>query len=42
MEWLSCLNEAVNYIEAHLEDEVCLEQAARLARCSSFQFQRMF
>jgi len=42
MEWLSCLNEAVNYIEAHLEDEVCLEQAARLARCSSFHFQRMF
>lgn len=42
MEWLSCLNEAVNYMEAHLEEELDLERVAQLARCSTFHFQRMF
>jgi AraC family transcriptional regulator len=42
MEWLSCLNEAVNYIEAHLEDEIDLERVAQIACCSAFHFQRMF
>jgi len=42
MEWLSCLNEAVNYLEEHLEDEIDLERVAQIACCSSFHFQRMF
>ncbi|SHI67742.1 AraC family transcriptional regulator [Desulfosporosinus lacus] len=42
MEWLSCLNEAINYMEEHLEDEIDLERVAQIARCSSFHFQRMF
>ena len=42
MEWLSCLNEAVNYLEEHLEDEIDLERVAQIACCSPFHFQRMF
>lgn len=42
MEWLSCLNEAVNYMEEHLGDEIDLDRVARIAHCSSFHFQRMF
>ncbi len=42
MEWLDCLNEAVAYMEAHLEDGVDLERVAQIARCSPFHFQRMF
>ena len=42
MDWLNCLNEAVNYLEEHLEDEIDLERVAQIACCSSFHFQRMF
>ena len=42
MEWLSCLNEAITYMEGHLEDEIELERVAQIARCSAFHFQRMF
>ncbi len=42
MEWLSCLNEAINYLEEHLEDKIDLERVAQVACCSSFHFQRMF
>ena len=42
MEWLSGLNDAMNYIEAHLEDEIDMQKAAQLACCSAFHFQRMF
>lgn len=42
MDWLGQLNEALLYIEDHLDGDVDWEQAARLACCSSFHFQRMF
>lgn len=42
MDWLNGLNEAIGYLEAHLEEELDLERAAQLACCSSFHFQRMF
>jgi len=42
MEWLGCLNETMAYIEEHLCDEIDLDRMARIARCSSFHFQRMF
>ena len=42
MDWLSGLNEAIEYIEKHLDSEIDLEQVARLARCSGFHFSRMF
>lgn len=42
MEWIERLNNAVNYIEEHLTDEIEYEQVARVACCSAFHFQRMF
>lgn len=42
MDWLNHLNDALGYIEEHLEDEIDLEQVARFAHCSSFHFQRLF
>ena len=35
------LNNAVEYIESHLGGEIDIAQAARLAVCSSFHFQRV-
>lgn len=42
MEWVERLNQAVNYIEANLRGTIEYDVAARLACCSTFQFQRMF
>lgn len=43
MEWIENMNHAINYIEKNLtSDNVDYEQAAKIACCSSFHFQRMF
>ncbi|WP_040213889.1 AraC family transcriptional regulator [Clostridium polynesiense] len=42
MEWINCLNKAIQYIEEHLIDEIEIEKAAQIALCSTFHFQRMF
>lgn len=42
MEWIERLNKAINYIEEHLEGEIEYEEAAKIACCSSYHFQRMF
>lgn len=42
MEWIERLNSAMNYIEEHLADEISYEQAAKIACCSTYHFQRMF
>lgn len=42
MEWLEQLNEAVQYIEAHLDGEIEYERAAQIACCTTYHFQRMF
>ncbi|MBO1680301.1 AraC family transcriptional regulator [Bittarella massiliensis (ex Durand et al. 2017)] len=42
MEWIEQLNLAVRYIEEHLAGELDLEEAAKVACCSSYHFQRMF
>lgn len=42
MEWIERLNNAVNYIEEHLADEIDYGQIARIAGCSTYHFQRMF
>lgn len=42
MEWLERMNRAIDYIEANLTEEIELSEAARMAYCSSYQFQRMF
>ncbi|RUS46049.1 effector binding domain-containing protein [Cohnella sp. AR92] len=42
MEWLERMNRAIDYIETNLTEEIELEEAARMACCSSYSFQRMF
>ncbi|HCF38378.1 MAG TPA: AraC family transcriptional regulator [Thermosipho africanus] len=42
MEWIDRLNKAVNYIEDNISDEISYEQAAKIACCSTYHFQRMF
>ncbi|WP_400163679.1 AraC family transcriptional regulator [Brevibacillus sp. TJ4] len=39
---LEHLNEALRYIEEHLEEEIDFQEAARRALCSEFHFKRMF
>lgn len=42
MDWLTNMNSAIDYIEAHLTDEIDFNMVAMKACCSSYNFQRMF
>lgn len=42
MDWLDNMNEAVEYSETHLADEISYDRAAQIACCSTYHFQRMF
>lgn len=42
MEWLEKMNDAINYIEAHIEEKINYLKAAEIACCSLSRFQRMF
>ena len=42
MRWLENLSAAVAYIEEHLDQEISMDEAARIACCSTYYFQRMF
>lgn len=42
MEWIERLNQAINYIEEHITEEISYEQLAKIACCSAYHFQRMF
>lgn len=42
MEWITRLNNAINYIEEHLCDTIDYDEVAKLACCSTYHFQRMF
>lgn len=42
MEWLDRLNQSITYLEKNLTGEIDYSQAAKLACCSSFHYQRMF
>ncbi len=42
MEWLKNLSNAIDYIENNLAGEISYEEAAKIACCSSYYFQRMF
>jgi AraC family transcriptional regulator len=42
MEWSARMNAALDYIEQNLADDIDIDEAARLAYCSSFHFRRMF
>lgn len=42
MDWIERLNNALEYIEEHLEDEENIIDIASAANTSHFHFQRMF
>ncbi len=42
MDWLTGIQNAINYIEDHLTDEISYDAVAENAACSSFYFQRIF
>lgn len=42
MDWITGIQNAVNYIEEHLTDELVFDEIARHAACSEFYFQRIF
>lgn len=42
MEWINRLNRAMNYIEEHLSEELDYQEIAKIACCSTYNFQRMF
>lgn len=42
MEWITCLNQAIRYIEEHLTEEIDYECLGKVACCSAYHFQRMF
>ncbi len=42
MEWINTLNEALQYIESHIADDLCADQVSEHIFCSSFHFQRVF
>lgn len=42
MEWIDHLNQAIDYLEEHISEEISYEEAARIAGCSAYHFQRMF
>lgn len=42
MEWITRLNDAIQYIEDHLLEEISYGELAKIACCSTFHFQRMF
>lgn len=42
MDWLDAMNDALDYIEEHLTIKLDLNQVARRAQCSVYNFQRLF
>lgn len=42
MDWMMRLNEAMQYLEGHLTEEVDYGELGRISCCSSYHFQRMF
>ena len=42
MEWIDRFNEAIDYVERHLTDEIDYVRLGEIACCSSYHFQRMF
>jgi AraC family transcriptional regulator len=42
MEWLDRMNNAVDYIELNLAEEISYDKLAQIACCSTYHFQRMF
>ena len=42
MEWLKKLGKAIDYLEDNLDKEISFDEAARIACCSPYYFQRVF
>ena len=42
MDWLTGIQNAINYVEEHLTDDLNYDEIAEEAACSSFYFQRIF
>ena len=42
MDWLEKMNNAMDYIEANIANEISYDKAAHIACCSTYHFQRMF
>ena len=42
MEWIDRMNQSMEYIEAHLTDDIAYEQLGQIACCSAYHYQRMF
>ena len=42
MDWLTGIQNAINYIEENLTGKIDYDEAAKQASCSSFYFQRIF
>lgn len=42
MDWLVRMNNAMDYIEAHISERISYDEVARIACCSTYHFQRMF
>ena len=42
MQWLNKLSEAIDYIEDNLDGDISYDEAAKIACCSTYYFQRMF
>lgn len=42
MEWITRMNAALEYLESHLTEGADLEEAAKIASCSVYHFQRIF
>lgn len=42
MDWLDRMNRSMDYIEANLRETIDYNEAAKLACCSTYHFQRMF
>lgn len=42
MEWLKKIGAAIDYIENNLDKEISYDEAARIACCSTYYFQRIF
>lgn len=42
MDWLTGIQNAINYVEEHLTEDIDYEEVAKEAACSDFYFQRIF
>jgi len=42
MEWVTRMNQAIQYLEDHMAAEIDYQEAAKAAGCSVYHFQRMF